>query len=115
MFIKILTPNHNGKIELTVRDLEALIQEAVDKAVSEKCANCNRGYWYNYCGSNSTIHTHPNITISGTTESNIMDNVAYLNSDPLEGKIQTNPNTIVCTKIDKPGYITYTANATKGE
>jgi hypothetical protein len=81
MFIKILTPNHNGKIELTVRDLEALIQEAVDKAVSEKCANCNRGYWYNYCGSNSTIHTYPNITVSGTTESNIMDNVAYLNGD----------------------------------
>ena len=79
MFIKILTPNHNGKIELTVRDLEALIQEAVDKAVSEKCANCNKGYWYNYCGSNSTIHTYPNITVSGTTESNIMDNVAYLN------------------------------------
>ena len=38
MFIKILTPNHNGKIELTVRDLEALIQEAVDKAIREKCA-----------------------------------------------------------------------------
>ena len=34
MFIKILTPNHNGKIELTVRDLEALIQEAVDKALT---------------------------------------------------------------------------------
>ena len=79
MFIKILTPNHNGKIELTVRDLEALIQEAVDKAVSEKCANCNRGNWYNYSGSTSTIHTHPNITVSGTTESNIMDNAAYLN------------------------------------
>jgi hypothetical protein len=78
MFIKILTPNHNGKIELTVRDLEALIQEAVDKAVSEKCAGCNRGYWYNYCDSNP-IHTYPNLTVSGTTESNIMDNVAYLN------------------------------------
>jgi len=45
MFIKILTPNHNGKIELTVRDLEALIQEAVDKAIREKCAGCNRGYY----------------------------------------------------------------------
>ena len=33
MFIKILTPNHNGKIELTVADLEALIKEAVDKAI----------------------------------------------------------------------------------
>ena len=45
MFIKILTPNHNGKIELTVRDLEALIQEAVDKAIREKCAGCTRGYY----------------------------------------------------------------------
>ena len=115
MFIKILTPNHNGKIELTVRDLEALIQEAVDKAVSEKCANCNRGYWYNYCGSNSTIHTYPNITVSGTTESNVMDNIAHLNNCTLEGEVLTNPNTIVCTKVDKPGYIIYTANATKGE
>ena len=44
MFIKILTPNHNGKIELTVRGLEALIQEAVDKAVREKCAGCTRPY-----------------------------------------------------------------------
>lgn len=54
MFIKILTPNHNGKIELTVRDLEALIQEAVDKAIREKCANCNRIYGISYLGSNST-------------------------------------------------------------
>ena len=45
MFIKILTPNHNGKIELTVRDLEALIEEAVDKAIREKCAGCSRGYY----------------------------------------------------------------------
>jgi hypothetical protein len=48
MFIKILTPNHNGKIELTVRDLEALIKEAVDKAISEKCSGCykNNGWYY---------------------------------------------------------------------
>lgn len=84
MFIKILTPNHNGKIELTVRDLEALIQEAVDKAVKEKCANCNKSYWYNYCDSNS-IHTYPNITVSGTTGSNIMDNITYLNGNSSTG------------------------------
>lgn len=54
MFIKILTPNRNGKIELTVRDLEALIQEAVDKAIHEKCAGCTRG-WQNI----------PNITYLG--------------------------------------------------
>jgi hypothetical protein len=36
MFIKIFTPNKNGKIELTIEELEALIQEAVDKALHEK-------------------------------------------------------------------------------
>lgn len=46
MFIKILTPNHNGKIELTVRDLEALIQEAVDKALVEDRANRPLQFWY---------------------------------------------------------------------
>ena len=46
MFIKILTPNHNGKIELTVRDLEALIQEAVDKAITEDRANRPLQFWY---------------------------------------------------------------------
>lgn len=46
MFIKILTPNHNGKIELTVEDLEALIQEAVDKAIAEDRANRPYQFWY---------------------------------------------------------------------
>lgn len=46
MFIKILTPNHNGKIELTARDLEALIQEAVDKAIAEDRANRPIQFWY---------------------------------------------------------------------
>lgn len=46
MFIKILTPNHNGKIELTVRDLEALIQEAVDKAIIEDRANRPIQFWH---------------------------------------------------------------------
>lgn len=54
MFIKILTPNHNGKIELTARDLEALLTEAAEKAVKEKCANCTRCYGISYLGSNST-------------------------------------------------------------
>lgn len=61
MFIKILTPNHNGKIELTVRDLEALIKEAVDKAIDEKCSGCykNNNWYY------ST--TTPYLTVSGSS------------------------------------------------
>lgn len=45
MFIKVFVPNANGKIELSVQELEALLKDAADKAVSEKCANCNRSYY----------------------------------------------------------------------
>lgn len=77
MFIKILTPNHNGKIELTVRDLEALIQEAVDKAVREKCANCNR-CWYNSVA--TTPYNPPYIACNTpSSENKVEGNIAYLN------------------------------------
>ena len=62
MFIKILTPNHNGKIELTVKDLEALIQEAVDKAITEDRAN--RPYhWTQDCESLYEINLTCSITL----------------------------------------------------
>lgn len=66
MFIKILTPNHNGKIELTVKDLEALIQEAVDKAIREDRANRPYNYYY---GGTSLLST--------TTNSPYTDKVTY--------------------------------------
>lgn len=59
MFIKILTPNHNGKIELTVKDLEALIQEAVDKAIIEDRANRPIQFWYGNSGEINKIGTTP--------------------------------------------------------
>lgn len=59
MFIKILTPNHNGKIELTVRDLEALIQEAVDKAIAEDRANRPYQFWHGNGGEINKINTTP--------------------------------------------------------
>lgn len=70
MFIKILTPNHNGKIELTTRDLEALIQEAVDKAIREDRAN--RPYWSTITGTSQlnsplTIDAKDSITFSSAT------------------------------------------------
>ena len=46
MFIKVFVPNANGKIELSVKELEVLIQEAVDKAIAEDRANRP----YNYGG-----------------------------------------------------------------
>ena len=58
MFIKILTPNHNGKIELTAKDLEALIQEAVDKAIIEDRANRPLQFWYGN-GDLNKIETTP--------------------------------------------------------
>jgi hypothetical protein len=63
MFIKILTPNHNGKIELTVADLEALIQEAVDKAVREDRANRPYNTWY---GSTTLLNQNPPLEITPT-------------------------------------------------
>jgi hypothetical protein len=60
MFIKIFTPNENGKIELTIEELEALIQEAVDKASIDKCSKCTRGWsWNDY----NRLTTTPNITL----------------------------------------------------
>lgn len=59
MFIKILTPNHNGKIELTVKDLEALIKEAVDKAITEDRANRPYWFWYGNSGEVNKIDTTP--------------------------------------------------------
>ena len=62
MFIKIFTPNENGKIELTVKELEALIQEAVDKASVDKCSKCTRGWsWSDY----NRLTTQPGITLLG--------------------------------------------------
>ena len=47
MFIKVFIPNHNGKIELSVQELEALIKEAVDKAIVEDRANRPyQSFWY---------------------------------------------------------------------
>lgn len=118
MFIKVFVPNVNGKIELTVQELEALLKDAAAKAVSEKCANCNKGnYLYNSTDWNS-IQTYPNITISEIkpTTSNPEDNIAYLNGGLSVTKIQANPNTISYTETDEPSYVTYNATSTiKGE
>ena len=47
MFIKVFVPNHNGKIELSVQELENLIKEAVDKAIVEDRANRPyQSFWY---------------------------------------------------------------------
>lgn len=78
MFIKILTPNHNGKIELTVRDLEALIQEAVDKAIVEDRANRPIQFWYGN-GDVNKIDTTPHLDWNKVTCKD--DNVTLLSSN----------------------------------
>jgi hypothetical protein len=78
MFIKILTPNHNGKIELTVKDLEALIQEAVDKAIREDRANRPIQFWYGN-GDVNKIDTTPNWNWTKVTCKD--DNVTLLSSN----------------------------------
>ena len=116
MFIKVFVPNVNGKIELTVQELEALLKDAAAKAVSEKCASCNRGnYLYNSTDWNS-IQTYPNIAVSGIkpTTSNPEDNIAYL-SGGLSIKEINNPNTISYNGKNEASYMTYTTTANKGE
>ena len=66
MFIKVFVPNHNGKIELSVQELETLIKEAVDKAIVEDRANRPyQSFWYgNTTPLNSTpreINTEPEL------------------------------------------------------
>lgn len=78
MFIKILTPNHNGKIELTARDLEALIQEAVDKAIAEDRANRPIQFWYGN-GEVNKIDTNPGWDWTKVTCSDSDSNVTLLN------------------------------------
>jgi hypothetical protein len=82
MFIKILTPNHNGKIELTERDLEALIQEAVDKAIAEDRAYRPMQFWYDN-GDINKISTTPNWDWTKVT---CNDNNATLISSSNNGK-----------------------------
>ena len=78
MFRKILTPKHNGNIELTVKDLEALIQEAVDKAIVEDRANRPIQFWYGN-GDINKIDTTPHWDWTKVTCKD--DNVTLLSSN----------------------------------
>lgn len=109
MFIKVFVPNANGKIELSVQELEALLKDAAAKAVSEKCANCNR-YWHD--GLSTTPYNTPYITCrTPSTESKVEDNIAYLNGgltvEALSGSDRTNNAKMV--------NYTVTASTIKGE
>ena len=95
MFIKILTPNHNGKIELTVKDLEALIQEAVDKAIREDRANRPIQFWYGNNEEINKISTTPNwdwtkVTCDGNKNTVLL---SHNNNSQVTGKV-TLTNTI---------------------
>ena len=59
MFIKVFVPNANGKIELSVKELEILIQEAVDKAVAEDRAIRPYQFWYDNNGEINKLNTTP--------------------------------------------------------
>jgi hypothetical protein len=109
MFIKVFVPNANGKIELSVQELEALLKDAVTKAVNEKCANCNR-CWYD--GTTTTPYNTPYITCSTSSATNkLEDNITYLNGgltvESLNGSDRTNNAKMV--------NYTVTATSNKGE
>lgn len=94
MFIKVFVPNANGKIELSVKELETLIQEAVDKAIVEDRANRP----YNYGG-----------LLRGT-------DITYLNSN--ESNKTWDPYKVTCqdaiSSICGNSTDTVTLNSTKG-
>ena len=109
MFIKVFVPNANGKIELSVQELEALLKDAATKAVSEKCANCNR-CWY------GSVTTNPYTTpyVTGSTSaaiSKLEDNIAYLNG----GLTIECLNDSDCTNNAKMVNYAITTSSSKGE
>lgn len=112
MFIKILTPNHNGKIELTVRDLEALIKEAVDKAITEKCGSCYKSNWYG----STTVTPYINLncdSVNGTTTDKFSVGKTY--TDSISGTTANAMGTPTVTAYNCPNTISSNINALIGE
>ena len=87
MFIKVFVPNANGKIELTVQELEALLKDAAAKAVSEKCASCNKSYYIYNSNDWNSISTAPNITL---TDKATPCGFTYVNDISTTGTVSTN-------------------------
>ena len=104
MFIKVFVPNCNGKIELTVKELEELLKDAANKAVTEKCANCTKGYWYS--NNNNWISTTPGLTISDPSK----DNIVYCSTTTTTDKINNNAKLTVSEALDGALF-----SRTKGE
>lgn len=112
MFIKVFVPNANGKIELTVQELEALLKDAASKAVSEQCGKCYKNCnWWSSTG--TTLLNNPvkeinnptwepyKITCTGTTNQtpnarNIVDNITYLNGGITIAKSDNSIGTTTC-------------------
>ena len=123
MFIKVFVPNANGKIELTVQELEALLKDAANKAVSEQCAKCYKNNWWCSTGSttyagnpakeiNNPVWDPYKITCTGTTNQtpnarNIVDNITYLNGGLTIAESNNSLGTTTCAssltkKINEP-------------
>ena len=113
MFIKVFVPNANGKIELTVQELEALLKDAANKAVSEQCAKCYKSNWWGSTGS-ITYASNPvkelanpvwdpyEITCSDAVTSqspntkNAIENITYLNGGLTIAKSDNPIGTTTC-------------------
>ena len=80
MFIKVFVPNSRGKIELTVEELEELLSDACEKAVREKCASCNRGWYGSVTYLNSGNNGGSNTDWTKVTCSNENDRVVNLST-----------------------------------
>lgn len=112
MFIKVFVPNTNGKIELTVQELEALLKDAASKAVSEQCAKCYKSNWWGSTGityaSNPVkelanpvwdpykITCSDAVTNQSPNTKNAVDNTVYLNGGFTIAKSDNSIGTTTC-------------------
>ena len=87
MFIKVFVPNRNGKIELSVEELEALIQDAVDRAIVEDRAN--RPYQSLWYGNTTPLNGTPR-EISTTPK---LDEFYYGHTITCDANLTDNGNT----------------------
>lgn len=83
MFVKILVPNRNNKIELSVQELEALIEEAIRKDRLERPYYYNTG-WTTLNNCNNTMNSISSINgVKCTTGSLTADDTISISLDDL--------------------------------
>ena len=95
MFIKVFVPNSRGKIELTVEELEELLSDACAKAVREKCATCNRGYYHGGITYLSNGSSSSSTDWTKVTCSNESTNAINLSTEGIQSTLSSKVNELI--------------------